>query len=209
MESLKWQDCLNALNDEDQNWVNKVIKDKRIDNNKLGEKFVEFLAAIKAVSKMNNELPAEVRDELKSEKGLLDWLEEWVASALQGYKGFEPIRTLAADDDETVRNFLRAAFDNYVLRFDPQFVEKYCTYRLSRDEMTRVLQLLDSITDFYIASHMTRIAIREDFEEETGLNDELCDFYASLVDENYELLLMNYIAENLANMQKKEPTAVS
>ena len=70
--------------------------------------------------------------------------------------------------------------------------------------MAMVLRLLDSITAFYISCHMTRIAIREDFEEETGLNDELCDFYASLVDENYELLLMNYITENLANMQRRE-----
>lgn len=204
MESLKWQDCLKALNDMDQNWVNKVIKDKRIDNSKLSEKFVEFLAAIKTVSKMNNGLPEEVTDVLKAEKGLLDWLEEWVESVLQGYRGFEPLRTLTTRDDETVRNFLRASFDNYVLRYDPQFAAKYCTYRLTKEEMIRVLQLLDSITDFYIASHMTRIAIREDFEEETGLNDELCDFYASLVDENYELLLMNYIAENLANIQKKD-----
>lgn len=209
MENLKWQDFLNTLNDMDQNWINKVVKDKKIDNNCFGEKFVEFLTAIKAASKTNNELPIEVINLLQPEKDLLDWLEKWVDNALQGYRGFEPIRALAVKNEETVRNFLRAAFDNYVLRYDPQFVEKYCTYGLNRDKMIRVLQLLDSITDFYIASHMTRIAVREDFKEETGLNDELCDFYASLVDENYELLLMNYIAGNLANMQRKEPTIVS
>lgn len=204
MESLKWQDCLKALNDLDQNWIGKIVRDKRIDNHELGEKFVEFLTEIKTLSKMNNGLPSEIRDQLKSESELLEWLEEWVENALQGYRGFEPIRTLSVEDDETARNFFRAAFDNYVLRFDPKFVEKYCTYRLDRDSMAMVLRLLDSITDFYISSHMTRIAIREDFEEETGLNDELCDFYASLVDENYELLLMNYITENLANMQRRE-----
>lgn len=209
MESPKWQDLLNTLNDTDPNWINKVVTNKIIDNNCLGEKFVEFLTVIKGASKENNGLPAEVINLLQSEKDLLDWLEKWVDNALKIYRGFEPIRTLAVKNKETVQNFLRAAFDNYVLRYDPQFVEKYCTYGLNRDKMIRVLQLLDSITDFYIASHMTRIAVREDFKEETGLNDELCDFYASLVDENYELLLMNYIAGNLANMQRKEPTIVS
>lgn len=209
MESLKWQDLLNTLNDTDQNWINKVVTNKIINDNCLGEKFVEFLTAIKAASKENNGLPAEVINLLQSEKDLLDWLEKWVDNALQIYRGFEPIRALALEDAETVQNFLRAAFDNYILRYDPQFVEKYCTYGLNQDKMTRVLQLLHSITDFYIASHMARIAVCEDFAEETGLNNELCDFYAGLVDENYELLLMNYIAESLANIQRKESTIVS
>lgn len=106
MESLKWQDCLKALSDLDQNWIEKIVRDKGIDNHELGEKLVEFLAEIKAESKMNNGLPSEIRAQLKSENELLEWLEEWVENALQGYRGFEPIRTLSVEDDETARNFL-------------------------------------------------------------------------------------------------------
>ena len=113
---MKWQDCLKALSDLDQNWIEKIVRDKGIDNHELREKLVEFLAEIKAESKMNNGLPSEIRAQLKSENELLEWLEEWVENALQGSRGFEPIRTLSVEDDETARNFFRAAFDNYSKR---------------------------------------------------------------------------------------------
>lgn len=206
MDKKNWQDYLNILNNMDQNWADKIVNDKKIDNYELGEQIGELLNELKDISKTNDGLPKEVRDQLSSKKELLEWIERWLENALQGYRGFGPVRALAAVDEESARNLLRTAFDNYVLRYDQKIIEKYPAYKLDREEMVRVLRLLDSITDFYVLSHMTKIAIREDFEDETGLNDELCDFYASLVDENYGLLLMNYIAESLANIQRKEPT---
>lgn len=51
---------------------------------------------------------------------------------------------------------------------------------------------------------MTKNAIREDFEDETGLSDDLCDFYAGLIEENYQLLLMNYIVESFADVRRRD-----
>lgn len=161
------------------------------------------------MAKLENRLPTEVKEALKLNADLLDWLESWLENTLQGYRGFAPIRNLAEEDEEIVRNLLRASFDNYVLRFDPRFYERSATYRLKEGEMIKVLQLLESLTDYYVMNHMTKNAIREDFERETGLNDDLCDFYAGLIEENYQLLLMNYIAESFAEIRREKNASTS
>lgn len=204
MSKKNWQEYLDILQSIDEKWADKVVKDNKIENNELGQKLVEFLNVLKDMSKIDNGLPDEVREVFKSNEKLLKWIESWVRNALQGYRGFMPIRVLADEDEEAVRNLLRAAFENYVLRYDPKFVEKYMTYRLKKEDMVRVMQLLDSLTDYYIISHMTKNAIREDFEDETGLNDDLCDFYAGLIEENYQLLLMNYIVESFADVRRRD-----
>lgn len=209
MNEKKWQKCLTALSDIDENWADKIVKNKRIENNELGQKVIEFLTILKDMAKLENRLPEEVEEALKSNSDLLGWIESWLGNALQGYRGFAPIRNLAEEDEEIVRNLLRASFDNYVLRFDPRFYERFATYRLKEGEMIKVLQLLESLTDYYVMNHMTKNAIREDFERETGLNDDLCDFYAGLIEENYQLLLMNYIAESFAEIRREKNASTS
>lgn len=180
-----------------------VVSNRRNGYKEMQEKY-ETINTVIDKMKIDNGLPDEVREVFKSNEKLLKWIESWVGNALQGYRGFMPIRIWADEDEEAVRDLLRAAFKNYVLRYDPRFIEKYMAYRLKKEDMVMVLQLLDSLTDYYIISHMTKNAIREDFEDETGLNDDLCDFYAGLIEENYQLLLMNYIVESFADVRRRD-----
>ncbi|MBQ7943939.1 MAG: hypothetical protein IJ326_07750 [Lachnospiraceae bacterium] len=169
----------------------------------LQELIGEFLDEIKNNCKISKQIINTVLEVVNDEKFAM-WFNEWIESSLKGFIYFEKVRALAKENEENVKNLVRASMENYVIRFDPNFRIKYEKYKMEKEEMSNFLNALDSVTTFYALNHLTRNAIKEDFANETGLGEEISDLYASLVDENYSIILMNSIADKLINNSKQK-----
>lgn len=62
---------------------------------------------------------------------------------------------------------------------------------------------MDYMTDFYVSRSYTRWGIIRDLLDESGLSEEICDYWAELIEQNYMQLKMNYIVESLESIKEK------
>lgn len=62
---------------------------------------------------------------------------------------------------------------------------------------------LDFLVFYYIKNHYGRRTIVSDFEDETGLSDTVCEIFAELIEENYNTLQLNFIMDQMKEMDLK------
>ena len=189
--------CVKQLNQMDELWMQKLSggSDEEISREKK-ELVLELMNAVREEAKENTNVVQKLKGILNNTE-FENWISEWVQNRMKGYWNSNVVRKMT--NIEMAKNFMRSAFENYVLRFDPAFLNKCSEYGMKKEEMNNFLKTVDALTTYYISRHYTKEAIRKDFNLETGFELDLCDFYAGLVEENYMVLLMNNIMDRLLN----------
>ena len=71
---------------------------------------------------------------------------------------------------------------------------------MSLNEIASVLEKED-VTDYYVSRSYTKKGIVRDLIDESGLSEESCEYWADLIDQNYLLLKLNYITEELGKIR--------
>lgn len=195
-------DELNQLNSD---WVN-MIKKLEEENQNVPDENIELLM------KTFMELLDLCKEEYKTDEGILknglnnsmnkddaQWLFDIVNSSLKIYRITVPLRELQNENKEKVKMVIQYIFDNVILRYDPQFIENFVVYELcDEDELTNIARIMDLLTKYYIMKHFTGRAIKEDFQNETELIGDICDYYVSLVERNYLTLQLNNLLDKIS-----------
>ncbi len=199
MNMEQYKESLRELNEIDSNWMKILLNNSTEWENsseKLKEAINKFLIMLKEDAKKDKNIRSKIK-KLFDDKQFLAWIEKWLSNATAGYYGFEPVRALQSKGLEMVKNLLRVAFENGILRTDMDLNSKLAAYQLKEKEIPPFMSVYLTLTMYYITQHISKGSIKIDFMQETGLSEEVCDYYADLVDENYLMLSMNYIMDKV------------
>lgn len=195
------------LDQIDHNWRDTV---KSNDENNISdiEKFHEYMAELlfeirKHIKNGNFEIENHLNDYIH-DNILCANLMEQAEKLLIHYHAMEPLRILERNNLQLCLSFFRDIMDNYVRRLDTSCLERFEEYKFkSSEEMQKAIESLDMLSDYYVGNSFSRKTIKEDFGEETGLSENLCEYYAELVDKCYQDIKMNLILRKVELLEKK------
>lgn len=129
---------------------------------------------------------------------------ECMNKSLIYYRNLAALRTLGEKGGNLVNGFLSLAFSNYIVRVNQSFSGNWKQFDMSsEEEMLQVLKVLNFLTEFYVSYSFAKVSIKDDFQEESGLDEEVCDFYSELVDKNYMEIKMNLIYNKLNRLEER------
>lgn len=192
---------LKELYDVNENWIqiiNHYINEDDSSNEKIKvitELFSELLVYGKAEYKKDAEALIKLTEKAAGhEDG--KWLIGMIQGTLRMYLATAALRYMQKKNEEKAKMVLQYLFDNVILRFDPQFSEKYKSFGFEKeDEFEELAHMLDSITQYYTRRHFTNKVIKEDFMNETELNESICEYFAGLIERNYLSLQLNCLID--------------
>lgn len=136
--------------------------------------------------------------------GLADSIIGQADKLLTHYKSMKPLRLLEKRNLKLCKEFLNDALENYIVRYDWKWIDKFENYGfISSEEIKKVLESLEVLTDYYVGNAITEKRISEDFLEETNLSTEICDYYAKLIILFYQDIKFNLIFEGIERLNKR------
>ena len=129
---------------------------------------------------------------------MLSEIDDYMRKMLQPYLAFDFVRNWQEKDKNNCMTFLCFVFNKIILRFDLESSAAYCHDNgLPFRSFERAAKTLQALTNLYIEKHYTREAIFSDLQMMTGLCDDLCYYYADMIEANYQQLQLNYIIDRL------------
>lgn len=136
--------------------------------------------------------------------GWLDDILDYADKSLGYYRQLAALRELDGKSKELAVSFLGRAFDNYVVRANPEFINTWKQFGMKDEsEMLQVIRTISFLTEFYVSHSYAKSAVKKDFYGESGLSEGVCDAYAELVDRNYMEIKINLIYINLKEKDKE------
>lgn len=188
------------------NWDELKNKAYRVSfDDKYGDTLVELITELRTLLKKASF--EECESKLKELLDRYEWLDSILDHAnksLVYYHRLGALRELDKAGKELVISFLGLVFDNYVMRFNPEFVNSWEQFGMKdKTEMLKVLETINYLTNFYVSNSFAKTAIKKDFLGESGLCDEVCDSYSELVDRNYMEIKINLIFYKVKDIVKK------
>lgn len=117
--------------------------------------------------------------------------------SLKYYNAFRKFRKHQNERLEDIKIILQETMESYVVNYNPRILEQYSECEWNEEGCDEFFCALDYITEFYVRCSLTKVAIIEDFEIETDLSRELCEFYANLYWVNRQELKLNAIMREL------------
>lgn len=164
------------------------------------------------VSRLFNLLRAELKtedagqvSEYLQEKGVsaetAEGIVKQVQNSLQFYFSCSVFRKMEEQDQSMVLGLLMSIFEKYVVRFEPGYIRRMRPELCSVQEWDELVDGIDGFTNYYVSRSYTRNGIIVDLMDESGLRMETCEYWAELIEKNYLLLKLNYITEELKEIQ--------
>lgn len=203
MEKIK--EIVKKLNDIDEEWFLVFTKEKGNINERANIVPVlnELIKEVREICKESSEEKEQLLRKLVCDEEAYNNIIGFAKFTLVEYFTMAHFREIEEENIMKARHLLIDIFRNSIVRFDDSFVQKYEEYSFeSKEDFVEVLDVLDSLTDYYIKHHYTRNAIEREFKDDTGLNDELCRCYAQLYEENYNQIQMNVLLDMLGEQKK-------
>lgn len=198
MDELKKK--IEIINQIDENWIQNIQDENgyiRIQDEELGQAFQALFEETRKLYKENREgVRAEIQNLLKvdGEKFL-----KIVENSLVFFFAVEGLRQQQSEDKESVKKYLQFVFENVYIRFDPDFGSQYEKYQFQDiKSFVKTTSVLDTLTEFYVRKHYTRQAIKNDLMYESALAEDICEYYAELLEKNYLALQMNLVIDHIA-----------
>ena len=71
----------------------------------------------------------------------------------------------------------------------------------SEEEADKAIQSIGSLTEYYIRRLYVTKYIIDDFKDETGFGDDICKYYAELLDKNFKEIKLNILMQDMENLQ--------
>ena len=202
MEKVK--KILDELNRNGTKWREDIRKRKTlmdIEDMEIRQKVNEIVAELRFLLKGREE--KSVLKEFEKEIGDSELAEIFVDHTYRSLRWFyimEPVRKL---EEPAVAMLFENLFRKYVLRYEKTYCSICGQFGLKEEEVTAVAETLDFLVFYYIKNHYGRRTIVSDFEDETGLSDTVCEIFAELIEENYNTLQLNFIMDQMKEMDLK------
>ena len=122
---------------------------------------------------------------------------------LQFYSGFSLLRELETKDEITLKGLLAIIYQKYIVRYEPGYVQRMEVGKYSEEELMGIVSRITYLTDYYIVRSYTVKGMVDDLRDETGLSRENCEYWADLIEQNYQMLKMNYILEQMGRIENR------
>lgn len=196
-------EILQKLWADDGQWEAFVLDEEKEGEEEVIEKIRRLLRMLRQELKEGDE--EEIREYLgreKLRKETIDKLVEKAKGMLQLYEEFRFLRELERKDDTALKGLLSAAYQKYIVRFEPGYLNHMAAEKYDEEKLLDIVRDMDILTDYYISRSYTRQGMMRDLQDETGLSWENCEYWAELIDGNYQALKMNYIVEELREIRK-------
>lgn len=195
------KNIIEELNKIDNKWQKKVVEVNDLEQlykSEHGDELGQLIDLIRQFIKSDRE--EEIKDILSvvDNKKAVDILINYAYDTMVHYNNMFILRELEKENcEEIVFKLIQDAFENCVLRFDYNFIDRYDHYKIKdADEMRNILRSIDCLTEYYVRRLFTKRSICEDFELETGLSKTCCEKYAELVEDNFKEIRMNIIMQD-------------
>lgn len=124
-----------------------------------------------------------------------------VKKSLEFYFNFLPLRHLEKQDKILLKGLLSSIYQKYIIRFERGYLSQIEIGEIKREELYNIADRIDYLTDYYVSRSYTKKGIVRDLIDESGLSEESCEYWADLIDQNYLLLKLNYITEELGKIR--------
>lgn len=196
MELLR--EKIELLNQIDENWLCTVKaewdSEKPAENKELVKAFREFFAEARNGYKENETDVSETLSKYLPHSA--DWVLEEIRKSLQVFFSMSEFRNIDDRNHDEGRQIIDYCFSNVILRFDPQFAAIYEEFGFETlQSFIDTARNIDGLVGYYVARHWTESAIIRDLKDETGLKTQTCEYIASNVEKNYNLLQMNVMLD--------------
>lgn len=205
----KIRDILENLCRIEKDWyyfITDSSKYGQCENEEAKEEFKKLLEELKKAIKEEIDIE-EIRALLKekiSNEHFVEILLNRVIEITEDYFAFSALRNIEKKDSELLENFIKELFQNYFIRFDFNFSEKYRVFGFENEqELNDILDLLEYLLDLYISNRLSSDCIYEDLKDETGISDKMCGLFLSYFEKNYHELSMNYMIRRLSSFGVK------
>lgn len=212
----KIQKIIDSLNNIDVDWITDLRayngKDgKVLEDNKeklIIELFKELkIKVISLIEEKNKgglkELEKELQSLINNEEIVKSILDN-VAYNLRPYLSLRPLRKWEKKSIEIAKGRINLIYDNYIERFDTEFIGKYQDYDVdTQNEFEKMLIMLDIMTEYYLVRHFNKNSIVIDFKSESGVDNDIAEEIANQIEKRYNSLRYNYILEKTAQIDSK------
>lgn len=168
------------------------------------KKVIELLDEIKRIMKEGDCEKLEEIRKLLDDSAIADSFFISTEKTLTHFRAMSCVRELEKKDIQLAKGLFQKIMLDYVVRWDWKLQESFNEYHLKTEEdMKKVMQSLDTLSDYYVKNTWVISRTVEDFKEETELSEELCQFYGELLEENYRELKLNLIMNGQEDMRKE------
>lgn len=123
-------------------------------------------------------------------------------NALQFYFAFDAIRRIEKRDKKALEGLLASIYQKYIVRLERGYLERIDLEGGSREEIYDIANRMRYLTEYYVSKRYTRKGMIQDLLDETGLEEESCEYWANLIEQNYMELKLNYIVGELERIRK-------
>lgn len=193
---------LQILGGIDANWELILLEEEGAANDEVQKKIRLLVTLLRQELKTVDE--TEIRNYLSEEgigKEAVDKLLGDAREMLQLYTGFAALREWEAKSSIELKGILDVIYQKYIVRYEPGCLEQLKNEVCDRERLRKLAEQMDYLTDYYVSRSYTRKKIVQDLQDETGLLEENCEYWADLIEKDYMALKMNYIVNNIERIQ--------
>lgn len=127
-----------------------------------------------------------------------------VYHSLENYRSVAKLRVIEKKDIIKGKMILSSIFEKGICRIELGLFDQYKQFGMDTpDEFSDLVISLKNLTDYYVRKNWADRTIFEDFQEETGFSDELCNYYISMLNKHYQRLYMSVILEEINELREK------
>ncbi len=195
------KDSLKSLSNKYDNWDELIVEtlEKEGENGEGINALEEFTSILKRIIKMikSEDLCIADVETLFESYGCKEYALRYINATLRTYHSFDSLRKLEIEDIYKAKRCVDQIWESYILRYNPYFSNPEGAL-LNDDEYRCVAKEIDRITDLCIEHNFHILAIIKQFQDKSGLSNELCRYISQKIDEDFEKLKLNYIIFNLS-----------
>lgn len=207
-------EIVRQLNLIDEKWYTYITSSGDMissNHQQLVSKFLELLAELKKLYKIDEKQCYKTLDAVVTKEIYRDALKKQLNQVLIYYNATSGLRILEKKNFDLCKELILKIIENYIVRLDKSFQNEYSKYEFENDDaFIKVVCTIDTLTEYYIRKTYISEDIASDFQDETGLGETLCQYYAELIEKHYHDIRANMILSNterllqrLERMEKK------
>ena len=169
---------------------------------KYRELLIVIITELRSIKKADDKELFEKFEQMIDNDKFFELFNTYIENTLIFYRNLEGLRRGNLETQEKIKTFLDDVFQNHILRFDPEIAQRFEEYHLSsEEEADKAIQSIGSLTEYYIRRLYVTKYIIDDFKDETGFGDDICKYYAELLDKNFKEIKLNILMQDMENLQ--------
>lgn len=195
---------LDQLDDQWRQYIKQNDESRLDDVQAFRNLIIELLAEVRSLLKNHDpEIKNDLADVIGDQEISNHFIKR-VEESLALYRTLESLRVIERQDKQKVKNFIDCALRNYVVRWDKKIKSEFAIYGFANEkEMLSSLRAIDSLSEYYVENTCANRMVVEDFEDESGLSTDICQYYANMLDGFYKDIQRNLIASQVKELNSK------